>query len=66
MQVQHSCFNEFPEQCIGCPEYSEIRQDQAAQLMWMADVFAMYPPPYFGKIVKECKRFGKRRIEYLK
>ena len=66
LQVQYMCFNEFPDQCAGCPEYSEIRQDQATQFMWLTGMVTMYPPPYFDKVVKECKRYHKRKVEYLK
>jgi len=64
LEVQHVCFNEFPDQCTGCPEYSETRQDQATQFM-LAGMGMMYPPPYYWKrIVKECKRYHKRKVEY--
>jgi len=65
LEVQHVCFNEFPDQCIGCPEYSETRQDQATQLMLLARMGMMYPPPYGKKVVKECKVYHKRKVEYL-
>jgi hypothetical protein len=64
LEVQRVCFNEFPDQCVGCPEYSETRQDQATQLMLMAGM-GMYPPLYAGKVIKECKLYHKRKVEYL-
>ena len=66
MEVQRVCFNEFPDECIGCSEYSETRQDQATQLMLLAGVGVMYRSPYLKKVVKECKLYHKRRVEYLR
>ncbi|MGA3290359.1 MAG: hypothetical protein ABSD42_08990 [Candidatus Bathyarchaeia archaeon] len=65
MEVQYACFNEFPDQCAGCPEYSETRQDQAPQLSLLSGMGMMYPP-YMEKVVKECKRYHKRKVEYLR
>jgi len=65
LEVQHVCFNEFPDQCVGCPEYSETRQDQATQLILLTEMGMMYPP-YAEKIVKEYKRYHKRKVEYLR
>ncbi|MGD0204170.1 MAG: hypothetical protein ABSC20_09740 [Candidatus Bathyarchaeia archaeon] len=65
MEVQYACFNEFPDQCAGCPEYSETRQDQATQLTLLAGMGMMNPVPYAEKIVKECKRYHKRKVEYM-
>jgi len=65
LEVQNACFNEFPDQCIGCPEYSETRQDQATQLMLLAGMGMTYPP-FWKKIVKECKLYHKRKVEYLR
>jgi len=63
LEVQRPCFNEFPDQCIGCPEYNETRQNQATQLL--TEIGMMYPL-YVEKIVKECKRYHKRKVEYLR
>ncbi|MGA3288695.1 MAG: hypothetical protein ABSD42_00445 [Candidatus Bathyarchaeia archaeon] len=65
MEVQYACFNEFPDQCPGCPEYSETKSDQASQLLLLSGMGMMYPP-YIAKVVKECKRFHKRKVEYLR
>ncbi|MGD0203635.1 MAG: hypothetical protein ABSC20_06995 [Candidatus Bathyarchaeia archaeon] len=65
MEVQHVCFNEFPDQCAGCTEYSETRQDQTRQLMLLSGIGMMYPP-YGEKVVKECKRYHKRKVDYLR
>ena len=65
LEVQRACFNEFPDQCVGCPEYSETRQDQATQLILLTGM-GMMPSPYAKKIVKECKRYHKRKVEYLR
>ncbi len=66
LEVQFACFNEFPDQCIGCPEYIETRQDQGAELMLLAGLGTFAPTPFATKLVKECKRFHKRRVEYLR
>jgi hypothetical protein len=65
LEVQHVCFNEFPDQCMGCPEYRETRQNKAAQLALLSGMGMMYPP-YVEKTVKECKRYHKRKVEYLR
>ena len=49
LEVQYACFNEFPDQCAGCPEYSETRQDQATQLTLLAGMGMMNPVPYMPK-----------------
>jgi hypothetical protein len=66
LQVQQCCFNEFPDQCTECPEYSETRQDQATQLMLLAGMGMMYAQPYLKKVIKECRLYHKRKVEYLK
>lgn len=66
LEVQRACFNEFPDECVECPEYKETRQDQASQLSLLAGMGMMTPLPYAAKIVKECKRYHKRKVEYLR
>jgi len=66
LEVQHVCFNEFPDKCTGCPDYDEIRQDQTTQLMLLAGGGVMYPLAYLKKVVKECKLYHKRKVEYLR
>jgi len=66
LQVQNACFKEFPDQCVGCPEYSETRQDQAAQIMWLLGTGMLYHPPYGKEVIKECKLYHKRKVEYLR
>ncbi|MGA2387133.1 MAG: hypothetical protein ABSG33_11465 [Candidatus Bathyarchaeia archaeon] len=66
MEVQYACFNEFPDQCVGCPEYTEVRQDQRSELALLASLGTFVPPQFTGKIVKECKRYHKRTVEYIK
>jgi len=65
LEVQFACFNEFPDQCVGCPEYGETRLDQATQLSLLSGIGMMYPS-YTAKVVKECKRFHKRKVEYMR
>jgi hypothetical protein len=64
--MQFACFNEFPYQCVGCPEYTEVRQGQRAELALLAGLGTFVPPEFTAKIVKECKRYHKRKVEYLK
>lgn len=66
MEVQYACFNEFPDQCVGCPEYTEVRQDQRSELALIASLGTFVPPQFTGKIVRECKRYHKRTVEYIK
>jgi hypothetical protein len=65
LEVQYECFNEFPYQCVGCSEYREYRQDLAEQLLWLTNAGFYYPYNRI-KIVKECKAFHKRIVEYQK
>ncbi len=65
LQVQHACFNEFPDQCAGCPDYRENRLDESSQFMWLAGMVSTNPP-YVGRVVKECKRYHKRKVDYLR
>ncbi len=62
MEVQRSCFNDFPNQCVRCPEYTEVRQDNSAAFAFLGGMGTFIP----GKIVKECKRYHKRKVENLK
>jgi hypothetical protein len=66
LQLQNICFKEFPDQCARCPEYSETTKDQSMQLMWLTGTGIVYPPLYMYKIIKECKRYNKRKIEYIR
>jgi hypothetical protein len=63
LEVQRLCFNEFPDKCVGCPDYREYRQDLTTQLILQAGTGFIYPMPY-AKVVKECKLYHKRKIEY--
>ncbi len=65
MEVQRLCFNEFPEQCGGCSEYSESVVDQTAQFALLASMGMIYLPGYKKITVKECARYHKRKVEYL-
>jgi hypothetical protein len=65
LEVERPCFNEFPDQCAGCPEYRETRQDQTEQLAVLTGLGMLYSP-YIEKTVKECKRYHKRKVEYLR
>ncbi|MGD0071602.1 MAG: hypothetical protein ABSB71_08600 [Candidatus Bathyarchaeia archaeon] len=50
----------------GCSEYTEKRQDQAVELTLLAGLGTFNPPQFMTKIVKECKRYHKRKVEYLR
>jgi hypothetical protein len=58
------CFKEFPDQCAGCPDYTETRKDPSTQLMWLTGTGIVYPPIYANRVIKECKRYNKRKVEY--
>jgi hypothetical protein len=62
LEIQRLCFNEFPDECVACPEYRETRIDQASQLTFLTGMTYL---PHMAKIVKECKRYYKRKVEYL-
>jgi hypothetical protein len=64
LQVQDVCFNEFPDQCAGCPDYSETSTEPLSQYTWLAGIVTMYPPHFVSKVVKECKRYHRRKAEY--
>jgi len=64
--MQHTCFNEFPDQCSRCPEYTEKTNDQSMQLIWQIGTGIANPSPYLKKVVKECKLYHKRKVEYLR
>jgi hypothetical protein len=66
LQVQDTCFKEFPDQCAGCPDYSETWQNQATQLMWLMGTGIVYPPLNGNRITKECKRYHKLKVEYVR
>lgn len=65
VELQRLCFKEFPDQCIGCPEYTEVRQDQSSEIAFLAGMSTFVLPQFTGKIVKECKRYHKRKVEYI-
>ena len=62
MEVQFECFNEFPDQCAGCPDYTEVQHDHSAEFAWLAGMNSFIA----GKTVKECKRYHKRKVEYMR
>jgi len=66
LEAQYACFNEFPDQCSGCPEYTEMRQDQAPMFALVAGLGAFNPPQFTTKTIKECKRYHKQKVEYFK
>lgn len=66
LEIQRLCFKEFPDQCIGCPEYTEVRQGQTAEFALLAGLGTFFSPQFTGKIVKECKRYHKRKVEYIR
>jgi len=55
--------SEFPNQCNGCPEYRESWQDNTEQLIMLTGMTFAYPQQ-LKKLVKECKVFHKRVVEY--
>jgi hypothetical protein len=65
LEKQELCFNDFPDQCGGCPEYREKRLDSALPLVLFSGMGMPYPPRYKGVVVKECKLYHKRRVELL-
>jgi len=64
LQVQNACFNDFPDQCAECPDYCETKVEPLSQYPWLAEIVTMYPPNFASKVVKECKRYHKRKVEY--
>lgn len=66
LEEQEACFNAFPYQCVGCSEYTETRQYRLSELTLLAGIANSTAPEYEVKVVKECRRFRKRKIEYLK
>jgi hypothetical protein len=62
LEVEHPCFKNFPDECIACPEYRETKKDQASPLIFFP---GMTYVPDMPRIVKECKRYNKRKVEYL-
>ena len=65
MQSVESCFRDFPAQCEGCSEYRERRYDSALQLISTSTMGVPYPSQYRNAVVKECKRYHKRKVEPL-
>ena len=65
MEVQRLCFKEFPDQCVGCPDYSERHQNQGAEFALVSGFGTFFPPQFTTKVIKECKRFHKRKVEYV-
>jgi len=63
--VQYACFSEFPDQCVGCPEYTEVRVDKTLELSLLSGLGSFSPTQFMAKIVKECQRFHKRKVEYI-
>ncbi len=66
LQVPHMCLNEFPDECVGCPDYKETRQNQTSQFFLMLAMRVVYPPIMGRLVTKECKRYHKRKVEYLR
>jgi hypothetical protein len=62
LEAEISCFKDFPDQCEGCSEYHETIQNFAEQASWLAGA-GFYPQPLL-KVVKECRAFHKRKVEY--
>ena len=62
LEIQRLCFSGFPDECAACPEYRETKHDQSSQLIFFAGMTCM---PTMATIVKECKRYHKRKVEYL-
>ncbi len=62
LEIERPCFNGFPDECTACPEYREIRHDSAADLIFFSGMTYL---PSMARIVKECKRYHKRKVEYL-
>jgi hypothetical protein len=65
LEMQYGCFNDFPDECVGCPEYSEVRQDQTAEVALLASLGTFGIPQFMRRVVKECKKYNKRRVEYI-
>jgi hypothetical protein len=66
LQKHELCFNDFPDECEGCPEYREKRLDAALPLVWVSGTGMVYPGQYTNIVVKECKLYHKRKVEFLK
>jgi hypothetical protein len=64
LEVQDVCFNDFPDQCVGCPEYTEVHQDQKAEFTLLSCPGTFVPPQFMRKTVKECKKYHKCKVEY--
>jgi len=65
LQRHEACFRDFPDQCEGCPEYRERRYDSAVPLISMTSLGFVYPSQYRNVVVKECKAYGRRKVESL-
>ena len=65
MQSAESCLRGFPDQCEGCSEYRERRYNLALQLIATYTMGMPYPSHYKNAVVKECKRYHKRKVEPL-
>jgi hypothetical protein len=65
LQKHELCFNDFPDQCAGCPEYREKRSDSALPLVLATGMGMAYPGQYKNVVVKECKLYHKRRVEIM-
>jgi hypothetical protein len=66
LQRVESCLSGFPDQCEGCPEYRERRYDSALQLISISTIGVPYPSQFKNAVVRECKRYHKRKVEPLK
>jgi hypothetical protein len=63
LQKHELCFNDFPGQCEGCPEYREQRPDSALPLVLVTGMGMVYPRQYKNVVIKECKLYHKRKVE---
>ncbi len=61
IEVQSSCFVKFPDKCKGCPEYREMKR---GQVLLFPSWKALFEPVYGEKVVKECRRYHQRKVEY--
>ena len=66
LEVEQLCFKEFPDQCAGCPDYFERRQSGETEYALISGFSTFFPAQFTSRVVKECTRFHKRKVEYTK
>jgi hypothetical protein len=63
LQKHELCFNNFPDQREGCPEFREQRPDSALPLVLVTCMDMVYTRQYKNVFIKECKLHHKRKVE---